>query len=155
MERPAKPLGAPKIPVTVLVLVAVAVWLSALASPRPKPLHRQAPTLRDRWELVRLGMTVEQVWTRLGPPGGPDSPWVLGPTHAEVWAVEDGRVVRESYDPPWKVYFLDRGPTRTDPATARRYERWGGEAAVVCVAYDPDGRVDETVWLEERRSPTH
>jgi hypothetical protein len=144
----------PSLPISVLLLLSGAVWAAALTGPRiPLPPDREPMTLRDRWETIQLGMTADQVRQRLGPPGGPDHPWVHMATHAEQWVVEDGRRVRHEWPPPWKLNWIDPGPTRTDPQTGRRYERWGATVGVACVVYGPDGRVDEKVWLEERPSP--
>jgi hypothetical protein len=98
-------------------------------------------------------MTVDQVRARLGPPGGPEYPWVMHATHAEQWVMEGGRPVRHEWPPPWKLNWIDPGTTRTDPETRKRYERWGSDAGVACVVYGPDGRVEEKVWLAERRRP--
>jgi hypothetical protein len=141
------------LPIPIQLLLAGAVWVSALAGARtPPPPKREPMTLRDHWETIQFGMTMEQVHARLGPPGGPEYPWVIQATHAERWLDEHGHFVRHEWPPPWKQNWIDPGPTRTDERTGKRYERWGSDSGVASVVFGPDGRVEEKVWLEERQS---
>jgi hypothetical protein len=89
----------------------------------------------------------------LGPAHRGARPFRDRPTHAELWTAEGEEVRSERFSPPWKVYWLEKGPPPADQAPGRGYEMWAADRTAAYVWFDASGRAREKLWLEERDSP--
>jgi hypothetical protein len=101
-------------------------------------------SLRRGFNRIKLGMTRHDVQALVGAPSRLNS-WLEDvPTHAEVLSLQDGKVLRQEFYPPWKIYLIY-------PSGDCDYWDVGRTQAVV--KYDQQGQVVKKYWFDDKPRP--